>query len=137
MKRLPWMYLVVVCLLATTGLIASAGIIALLGHPISVGTSMITCIALGAGVDFAIHLGFRARSYGERAICAKRKDFCGVSGKPFDEFVAHHQAAAIGSRLWDEYGRWPMYSKFFDNQQALPFHFHQVRVLRQGFVAET
>ncbi|MCA9700170.1 MAG: hypothetical protein KC431_21780, partial [Myxococcales bacterium] len=28
----------------------SAGIIALLGHPISVGTSMITCIALGAGV---------------------------------------------------------------------------------------
>lgn len=44
---------------------------------------------------------------------------------PFDEFVAHHKAAAIGSRLWDRYGRWPMYSKFFDNQQALPFHFHQ------------
>ena len=43
----------------------SAGIIAALGHPISVGTSMITCIALGAGVDFAIHLGFRARSYTE------------------------------------------------------------------------
>lgn len=50
----------------------SAGIIALLGHPISVGTSMITCIALGAGVDFAIHLGFRARQYergaGQRAV---------------------------------------------------------------------
>jgi uncharacterized protein len=44
----------------------SAGIIAALGHPISVGTSMITCIALGAGVDFAIHLGFRARSYHQR-----------------------------------------------------------------------
>ncbi len=44
----------------------SAGIIAVMGHPISVGTSMITCIALGAGVDFAIHLGFRARSYQER-----------------------------------------------------------------------
>ena len=41
----------------------SAGIIAVMGHPIGVGTSMITCIALGAGVDFAIHLGFRARSY--------------------------------------------------------------------------
>jgi predicted RND superfamily exporter protein len=40
----------------------TAGIIALLGHPISVGTSMVACIALGAGVDFAIHLGFRARS---------------------------------------------------------------------------
>lgn len=44
----------------------SAGIIAALGHPISVGTSMITCIALGAGVDFAIHLGFRARQYGDK-----------------------------------------------------------------------
>jgi uncharacterized protein len=41
----------------------SAGIIAALGHPISVGTSMVSCIALGAGVDFAIHLGYRARSY--------------------------------------------------------------------------
>jgi predicted RND superfamily exporter protein len=44
----------------------SAGIIALLGHPIGVGTSMITCIALGAGVDFAIHLGVRARSYDQK-----------------------------------------------------------------------
>ena len=51
----------------------TAGIIAALGHPISVGTSMVACIALGAGVDFAIHLGYRARSYshrgrGERAV---------------------------------------------------------------------
>jgi hypothetical protein len=44
---------------------------------------------------------------------------------PFDEFVAHHGADLIGARLWEGYGRWPMYSKFFDNQQALPFHFHQ------------
>ena len=43
---------------------------------------------------------------------------------PFDEFVAHHGAGLIGARLWDEFGKWPMYSKFFDNQQALPFHFH-------------
>jgi uncharacterized protein len=54
-------------------LAVSAGIIAALGHPISVGTSMVSCIALGAGVDFAIHLGYRARSYnepgrGERAV---------------------------------------------------------------------
>jgi len=48
-----------------------------------------------------------------------------VSLVPFDEFVAHHGADFIGARLWDGYGRWPMYSKFFDNQQALPFHFHQ------------
>ena len=40
----------------------TAGVIALLGHPINVGTSMVSCIALGAGVDFAIHLGVRARA---------------------------------------------------------------------------
>jgi hypothetical protein len=30
----------------------------------------------------------------------------------------------MGERLWHGYGRWPMYSKFFDNLQALPFHVH-------------
>lgn len=35
-------------------------------------------------------------------------------------------AAIIGSRLWDEYGGWPMYSKFFDNKGALPHHLHQM-----------
>ncbi len=30
----------------------------------------------------------------------------------------------IGDRLWDEYGRWPVYSKFFDNQGPLPHHIH-------------
>ncbi len=45
--------------LAITG-----GMLALLGQPISIGTSMVSCIALGAGVDFAIHLGVRARAEG-------------------------------------------------------------------------
>ena len=43
---------------------------------------------------------------------------------PFDDFVGHHKAELIGSRLWDKHEKWPMYSKFFDNQQALPFHVH-------------
>lgn len=43
---------------------------------------------------------------------------------PFDEFVSHHADALIGSRLWDKHKKWPMYSKFFDNDQALPFHVH-------------
>jgi hypothetical protein len=30
----------------------------------------------------------------------------------------------IGSRIWKKHGRWPMYSKFFDNQGALPHHIH-------------
>lgn len=45
-------------------LLITGGAIALLGHPISIGTSMVSCIALGAGVDFAIHLGVRARAEG-------------------------------------------------------------------------
>lgn len=49
---------------ATWTLAVTAGAIALLGHPISIGTSMVSCIALGAGVDFAIHLSVRARTIG-------------------------------------------------------------------------
>ncbi len=54
-------------------LCVTMGALALLGLPISVGTSMISCIAMGAGVDFAIHLGFRARQFtgpnaGQRAV---------------------------------------------------------------------
>ena len=30
----------------------------------------------------------------------------------------------IGDRLWSAYGRWPMYSKFFDNKGPLPHHVH-------------
>lgn len=45
-------------------LAVTAGVVWLLGHPISIGTSMVSCIALGAGVDFAIHLGIRAREVG-------------------------------------------------------------------------
>lgn len=43
---------------------------------------------------------------------------------PFDDFVGHHASGVIGSRIWDQHRKWPMYSKFFDNQQALPFHVH-------------
>jgi hypothetical protein len=40
------------------------------------------------------------------------------------EAVAELKSTLIGSRLWDEYGAWPMYSKFFDNLGALPHHIH-------------
>ncbi len=30
----------------------------------------------------------------------------------------------VGEKIWKDYGRWPMYSKFFDNQGALPHHIH-------------
>ncbi len=31
----------------------------------------------------------------------------------------------IGQAMWDEYQRWPVYSKFFDNMGPIPHHMHQ------------
>jgi hypothetical protein len=31
----------------------------------------------------------------------------------------------IGPALWKKYGRWPVYSKFFDNMGPIPHHMHQ------------
>ena len=31
----------------------------------------------------------------------------------------------IGKKIWDEYKRWPVYSKFFDNLGPIPHHMHQ------------
>lgn len=39
--------------------------------------------------------------------------------------VAELGAALIGDALWNEYGRWPIYSKFFDNRDPIAFHLHQ------------
>lgn len=33
--------------------------------------------------------------------------------------------AIIGKAMWDEYKRWPVYSKFFDNMGPIPHHMHQ------------
>ncbi len=38
--------------------------------------------------------------------------------------VEHLGAEIIGEHLWDKYGRWPMFSKFFDNTGPLPHHIH-------------
>jgi len=38
--------------------------------------------------------------------------------------VEHLKGELIGERLWQQYGCWPMYSKFFDNQGPLPHHIH-------------
>jgi hypothetical protein len=38
--------------------------------------------------------------------------------------VAELKGRLIGQRLWAAYGGWPMFSKFFDNQGALPHHVH-------------
>jgi len=38
--------------------------------------------------------------------------------------VEHLKGQLVGERIWQEHGRWPMYSKFFDNQGPLPLHIH-------------
>ena len=49
-------------------------------------------------------------------------------GKPeqflLRDAVAELKGQLIGSRLWEKYQCWPMYSKFFDNKGALPHHIH-------------
>ena len=31
----------------------------------------------------------------------------------------------VGADIWNKYGRWPVYSKFFDNMGPIPHHMHQ------------
>lgn len=38
--------------------------------------------------------------------------------------VAEFKGEFIGDKLFAKYGRWPMYSKFFDNKGPLPHHIH-------------
>jgi len=44
----------------------------------------------------------------------------------FKDAVAELGAKLLGDRLWNQYGAWPMYAKFFDNQGPLPHHLHQM-----------
>lgn len=34
-------------------------------------------------------------------------------------------AVIVGKDIWKKYGRWPVYSKFFDNMGPIPHHMHQ------------
>jgi hypothetical protein len=38
--------------------------------------------------------------------------------------IADLKGQIVGERIWKQYQRWPMYSKFFDNKGALPHHIH-------------
>lgn len=40
------------------------------------------------------------------------------------DMVAELKDQIIGKALWDKYGKWPMFSKFFDNAGPLPHHIH-------------
>ena len=42
----------------------------------------------------------------------------------FRDAVEELKDQLIGQRIWEAYHAWPMYSKFFDNMDALPHHIH-------------
>lgn len=39
--------------------------------------------------------------------------------------VSELGALLLGETMWKAYGKWPIYSKFFDNRDPLPHHLHQ------------
>jgi len=53
--------------------------------------------------------------------------YCVVGHERFTlrQAVADNGASIVGNRLWKKYGRWPVYSKFFDNMGPIPHHMHQ------------
>jgi len=42
------------------------------------------------------------------------------------ELVEELGAQLVGQHIWETYHKWPVYSKFFDNQGPLPHHLHQM-----------
>lgn len=53
--------------------------------------------------------------------------YCVADGQRFllRDAVAECGADLIGETIWSEYGRWPVFSKFFDNMGPIPHHMHQ------------
>lgn len=55
------------------------------------------------------------------------QSFCLFEGRQFllRDAVAEAGQHVIGKTLMDKYGKWPVYSKFFDNMGPIPHHMHQ------------
>jgi len=53
--------------------------------------------------------------------------YCVVGRKRFTlrKAVEDCGATLVGKSIWKKYGRWPVYSKFFDNMGPIPHHMHQ------------
>jgi hypothetical protein len=41
------------------------------------------------------------------------------------DLVERDGSKIVGSAIWEQYQRWPVYSKFFDNMGPIPHHMHQ------------
>ena len=55
------------------------------------------------------------------------QSICKIDGQLFllKEAIDHAGDQVIGADLYKNYGRWPVYSKFFDNMGPIPHHMHQ------------
>ena len=53
--------------------------------------------------------------------------FASFEGQQFSLKDAVEEAGSrlIGQAMWDQFQRWPVYSKFFDNMGPIPHHMHQ------------
>ncbi len=53
--------------------------------------------------------------------------YCVVGNERFTlkQAVEECGATLVGKAIWDKYGKWPVYSKFFDNMGPIPHHMHQ------------
>jgi len=53
--------------------------------------------------------------------------YCVVGKQRFTlrQAVADCGATLVGKAIWKKYGKWPVYSKFFDNMGPIPLHMHQ------------
>lgn len=53
--------------------------------------------------------------------------YCVAGGEKFllRDAVAELKGEIIGDDIWNKYGKWPVYSKFFDNMGPIPHHMHQ------------
>lgn len=53
--------------------------------------------------------------------------FCLFENQRFllKDAIAEKGAELIGPSMWEKFGKWPVYSKFFDNMGPIPHHMHQ------------
>lgn len=53
--------------------------------------------------------------------------YCIFEGERFllRDVVEEGKGRIIGEQIWNQYHRWPVYSKFFDNMGPIPHHMHQ------------
>jgi hypothetical protein len=54
--------------------------------------------------------------------------FEGKAEVPLATAVQELKGEVVGDGIWNKFKEWPMYSKFFDNEEPLPHHLHQLLI---------